>query len=45
MMEMNIKMTKKIYKAWDSYNRYQKWIGRKVLNAIKAQYGMDKHTN
>ncbi len=41
-MEIKIKMTKQLYKYWDSYNRYQIWIGKKMLKCLKVQYGMEK---
>jgi len=40
MLEIKIKMTKQMYKAWDSYNRFEKWKGRKLIEMIKANYGM-----
>ncbi len=40
-MEIKIKMTKQMYKIWDSYNRRERWMGRNLLNALKVMYGMD----
>jgi phage anti-repressor protein len=40
-METKVKVTKELYRAWDSYNRYQRWIGREILKAIRMCYGMD----
>lgn len=30
-METKIKVTKSLYKAWDSYNRHQIWVGKQLL--------------
>lgn len=30
-LDFNVKMTKELYKAWDSYNRRQIWTGRQLL--------------
>jgi len=42
MIEIKVKMTKERYRAWDSYNRHQRWFGRNLLNMMKAQYRMPK---
>jgi len=39
-LSVKIKFTKKIYKAIDSYQRREIWIGRQLLKAIKEQYGL-----
>jgi len=38
MIEVKVKVTKRTYKAFDSYQRYQKWIGRQILKSIKEVY-------
>lgn len=37
-LSVKFKVTKSIYKSWDSYNRYQKWIGKQLIKAIKERY-------
>lgn len=39
-LAVKIKMTKQIYKAMDSYDRYQRWIGKELCKAIREKYGM-----
>lgn len=38
-MEMKVKVTKSLYKAFDSYNRYQRWMGKQMIKFIKERYG------
>ena len=35
---VRVKLTKRIYKSWDSYNRRQVWICKKLVKAIKERY-------
>lgn len=39
-MKIKIKMTKEMYKTWDSYNRRLRWHGKQLIEIMKAQYGM-----
>lgn len=41
-MEIKIKITKDIYKAFDSYQRRERWIGRQILKAIREKYALAK---
>lgn len=34
MMEIKVKVTKQLYKAYDSYQRKQIWIGKQLIKAI-----------
>jgi hypothetical protein len=42
LMECEIKITKQLYKAIDSYQRRERWIGRQIIKAIMEQYGLAK---
>ena len=33
-LTVKIKVTKELYRAFDSYERYQKWIGKNLIKAI-----------
>jgi len=35
---VKVRVSKKLYKQWDSYQRYQKWIGKALLKEITATY-------
>ena len=39
MIEIKVKMTKKLYKAIDSYERYQRWLGKQLLKIIQKKWG------
>jgi phage anti-repressor protein len=41
-METKVKVTKELYRMWDSYNRHQRWVGNNLLKALKGYYGMGK---
>jgi len=40
LLETEIKITKSIYKAVDSYQRRERWIGRELVKELRKQYGM-----
>lgn len=42
MMNCHIKVTKKLYKLFDSYERRQKWILKEFVKNMKEQYGLEK---
>jgi Mg2+ and Co2+ transporter CorA len=35
---VKVRLTKRLYKSWDSYNRRQVWICKKLVKAIKERY-------
>ncbi len=35
---LKVKVTKSMYKSFDSYNRRQKWVLREIIRALKS-YG------
>lgn len=43
-LSIKVKVTKDLYKAFDSYNRRQKWVLKELVKNIKGRYndGMAK---
>jgi hypothetical protein len=39
MMEIKVRVTKQLYKAYDSMLRREKWIGRNMIKIIRDNYG------
>lgn len=37
-----VKITKRLYKDFDSYHRKQKWILKKMIEVSREKYGMAK---
>ncbi len=37
-LTIKVKVTKQLYKSFDSYERYQKWIGKNLIKLIRRQY-------
>jgi len=35
-LEFKIKVTKQLYKAFDSYQRRERWIGKQILKAVNG---------
>lgn len=41
-MNCHIKVTKSLYKSYDSYQRRQKWILKEMIKILKGKYGLEK---
>lgn len=41
-LDYKVKVTRNLYKAFDSYQRRERWIARELLKVMKEQYGLEK---